>query len=175
MRVNRIALSASAIALALAAGLAAPATRAEDVITTHRLSAALASEAVTEAVATCAKQGYRVSAVVLDTDGVTQAVLRGDGASVTSLDASHDKAYTVIMLGAGRNEDSTGVIAERMGANPNTGGLAKLPHILLLQGGLRIKAGSDAIAAIGVGGAPGGNLDEACAKAGIDKISGRLK
>jgi len=175
MRENRIALRAPTIALALAAGMAAPATRAEDVITTHRLSAALTSEAVTEAVATCAKQGYKVSAVVLDTDGVTQAVLRDDGASVTSLDASHDKAYTVIMLGAGRNEDSSGVIAERMGANPNDGGLAKLPHILLLQGGLRIKAGSDAVAAIGVGGAPGGNLDEACAKAGIDKISGRLK
>jgi len=73
--------------------MAAPAARAGDVITTHRLSAALASEAVTEAVATCAKQGYRVSAVVLDIHGVTQAVLRGDGASVTSLDASHDKAY----------------------------------------------------------------------------------
>jgi uncharacterized protein GlcG (DUF336 family) len=155
--------------------MAAPATRAEDVITMHRLSAALASEAVTEAVATCAKQGYRVSAVVLDIDGTTQAVLRGDGASVTSLDASHDKAYTVIMLGAARNEDSTGVIAERMGANPSAGGLVKLPHLLLLQGGLRIKAGSEAIAAIGVGGAPGGNLDEACAKAGIDKISDRLK
>jgi uncharacterized protein GlcG (DUF336 family) len=175
MRVNPIALCASAIALALAAVMAAPVARAEDVITTHRLSAALASEAVTEAVATCAKQGYRVSAVILDTDGVTQAVLRGDGASVTSLEASRDKAYTVIMLGAGRNEDSSGVIAERMGANPNAGGLAKLPHVLLLQGALRIKAGSEAIAAIGVGGAPGGNLDEACAKAGIDKISASLK
>jgi uncharacterized protein GlcG (DUF336 family) len=48
------------------------------------------------------------------------------------------------------------------------------PTWFLLQGGLRIKVGSEAIAAIGVGGAPGGNLDEACAKAGIDKISGRL-
>ena len=108
-------------------------------------------------------------------DGLTQAVLRGDGATGTSFDAAQDKAYTAIMLGAGRNEDSTGVIAERMGANPNPGGLAKLPHVLLLQGGLRIKAGNEPIGAIGVGGAPGGNLDEACAKAGIDKISARLK
>ncbi|MGA9008185.1 MAG: heme-binding protein, partial [Xanthobacteraceae bacterium] len=38
-----------------------------------------------------------------------------------------------------------------------------------------IKAGGEAIAAIGVGGAPGGDLDEACAKAGLDKISDRLK
>jgi uncharacterized protein GlcG (DUF336 family) len=172
MSADRIVLCAIACALV---GMAASPSRAEDVITTHRLSAALASEAVTEAVATCAKQGYKVSAVVLDVDGETQAALRGDGASLTSLASSHDKAYTVIMLGGVRNEDSSGAIAERIGANPNPGGLVKLPHVLLAQGGLRIKAGSEAIAAIGVGGAPGGNLDEACAKAGIDKISARLK
>lgn len=174
MRSNRIFFCAAAIAVTLA-GMAAPAARAEDVITTHRLSAALAAEAVTEAVATCAKQGYRVSAVVLDTEGQTQAVLRGDGAAASTLDTSHDKAYTAAMFGAGRNEDSTAVIAEQMGKNPNAVWLMKIPHILLLGGGLRIKAGNEAIAAIGVGGAPGGNLDEACAKAGIDKINGRLK
>jgi uncharacterized protein GlcG (DUF336 family) len=53
--------------------------------------------------------------------------------------------------------------------------LAKLPHILLLPGAIRIKVDAEAIGAIGVGGAPGGDLDEACAKAGLDKISGRLK
>jgi uncharacterized protein GlcG (DUF336 family) len=171
----RSGLCAFAIALTIGAGIGVPATRADDVITTHRLSAALASEAAAEAVASCAKQGYRVSAVILDLDGLTQAALVGDGATAASLEASHDKAYTVIMLGAVRNEDSTGAIAERIGANPNAGGLVKLPHILLLQGGLRIKAGNEAIAAIGVGGAPGGGLDEACAKAGIDKISAHLK
>jgi uncharacterized protein GlcG (DUF336 family) len=148
---------------------------AQDVLTTHRLSAALAVEAVTEAVAACAKQGYHVTAAVVDSDGVTQALLRGDGASMTTLRAARDKAYTAFMLGAPRNEDTSGAIAQRMGQTPSSGGLAKLPHILLLQGAIRIKMGSEAIGAIGVGGAPGGDLDEACAKAGIDKISGRLK
>jgi len=148
---------------------------AQDVLTTHRLSAALAAEAVTEAVAACAKQGYKVTAAVLDTDGVTQALLRGDGASMTTLGAARDKAYTALMLGAPRNEDTSGAIAQRIGATPSAGGLAKLPHILLLQGAITIKAGNEAIAAIGVGGAPGGDFDEACAKAGLDKISGRLK
>jgi uncharacterized protein GlcG (DUF336 family) len=175
MRAKHMGLHSAAVVLVLAAEMAPPTARAEDVITLHRLSAALASEAVTEAVASCAKQGYKVSAAILNMDGLTQAVLRGDGATGTSFDAAQDKAYTAIMLGAGRNEDSTGVIAERMGATPNPGGLAKLPHVLLLQGGLRIKAGNEPIGAIGVGGAPGGNLDEACAKAGIDKISARLK
>jgi uncharacterized protein GlcG (DUF336 family) len=159
---------------ALAIAVVSPA-HAQNVLTTHRLSAALASEAASAAVAACAKQGYKVTAAVVDADGVEQAVLRGDGASMTTLDAARDKAYTAFMLGAPRNEDSSGAIASRMGANPSAGGLAKLPHILLLQGGLVIRGGGDAIAAIGVGGAPGGNLDEACAKAGVDAISDRLK
>jgi len=168
----------TAVAALCAAGLCfgnALPTFAQDVLTTHRLSAALAAEAVGEAGATCAKQGYHITATVVDSDGVEQAVLRGDSASMTTLDAARDKAYTALMLGAPRNEDTSGAIVQRMGQTPSAGGLAKLPHILLAQGGIRIKVGTEAIAAIGVGGAPGGDLDEACAKAGIDKISGRLK
>jgi len=86
---------------------------------------------------------------------------------MTTLGAARDKAYTVLMLGAPRNEDSSGAIAQRIGGTPSAGGLAKLPHILLLQGALGIRVGGEAIAAIGVGGAPGGDLDEACAKAEI--------
>ena len=148
---------------------------AQDVLTAHRLSAALAAEAVTQAVAACAKQGYKVTAAVVDSDGVTQALLRGDGASMTTLSAARDKAYTVLMLGAPRNEDTSSAIAQRIGQTPSAGGLAKLPRVLLLGGAVRIKIGNEAIAAIGVGGAPGGDLDEACAKAGLDKISARLK
>ena len=165
---------ASLLCAAAIIGLAAPA-QAQNVLTTHRLSAALASEAVTAAVAACAKQNYKVAAAIVDADGVEQAVLRGDGATMTALDASRDKAYTAFMLGAPRNENSSGAVASRIGANATAGGLAKLPHILLLQGALVIRAGDEAIAAIGVGGAPGGNLDEACAKAGVDAIADRLK
>jgi uncharacterized protein GlcG (DUF336 family) len=164
----------AALFFVLAAVSALPA-QAQGVLTTHRLSAALAGEAVGAAVAACAKQGYKVTATIVDADGVPQAMLRGDGASMTTLSAARDKAFTVFMLGAARNEDSSGAIAARMGGTPSAGGLAKLPHILLAQGGLRIKMGDEAIAAIGVGGVPGGDLDEACAKAGIEKISDRLK
>jgi len=156
------------------AALAAPAL-ADNVLTTHRLSAGLAAEAVTEAVAVCAKQGYKVTAAIVDTDGVVQALLRGDDASMVAFATASDKAFTVLMLGATRNEDSSGAIAERIGNAPSAGGLAKVKHVLLQPGALRIKVGNEAIAAIGVGGAPGGNFDEACAKAGLDKISDRLR
>ncbi len=149
--------------------------RADNVLTTHRLGSGLATEAVSEAVAACAKQGYKVTATIVDPDGVTQALLRGDGATMTALEASHDKAYTVLMLGAPRGEEANSAVSQRLGATASPGGLAKLPHVLLAPGAMVIKTGGEAIAAIGVGGAPGGDLDEACAKAGLDKISDRLK
>ena len=155
-------------------GIFAPA-HAQSVLTTHRLSAALASEAAAAAVASCARQGYKITATVIDAEGVPQAMLRGDGASMTTLGASRDKAYTAFMLGAPRNEDSSGAVAKRMGGNASAGGLAKLRHILLLPGAVVIRAGGEPVGAIGVGGAPGGDLDEACAKAGLDKIADRLK
>jgi uncharacterized protein GlcG (DUF336 family) len=169
-----VALCAAALAATSVVG-AAPPAMAQDVLTAHRLSAPLAAEAVAEAVASCAKQGYKVTAAIVDDDGVVQAMLRGDGASMTTPKAARDKAYTVLMLGGARNEDTSSAIVQRIGNTPSAGGLAKLPHILLLPGALRIKIGNEAIAAIGVGGAPGGDLDEACANAGVDKISGRLK
>ena len=53
-----------------------------------------------------------MTATLVDTDGVTQATLRGDGASMTTLGAARDKAYTVLMvLGEQRNEDTSGAIA----------------------------------------------------------------
>ena len=91
---------------------------AQDVLTTHRLSASVAAEAVTEAVAASAMQGYKVTATILDADTVEQATLRGDGASTSTLDSAHDKAYTVLTLGAARNEDTSGAIVQRIGPTP---------------------------------------------------------
>ena len=113
----------------------AASAQAQTVLTMHRLSAALASEAVADAVANCAAKGYKVTASIVDTDGVVEAMLRGDGASMTTPDAARDKAYTALMLGGPRNEDSSAAVAKRMGANASAGGLAKLPHILLRRAG----------------------------------------
>ena len=141
---------------------------AADVLTTHRISAALANEAVGVAVASCAKQGYAETAVLVDSDGVRQAELRGDGAGIHTLDSANDKAYTSLTFKA-----DTGSLVERAQAiGPLT---SRLPHLLLFQGGLVIKLGDEVVGAIGASGAPGGPLDEACARAGIDAIRDRLK
>ena len=98
----------------------AGAAQAQGVIMTHKLSAALANELVGESVADCAKKGYKVVAVVVDLDGVRQAVLRGDGAPIHSMDNAYYKAYSIASLGLARKEETTKAIAERMAKAPAT-------------------------------------------------------
>jgi len=142
-----------------------------ETLVTHRIPAALALEAVGEAVAACAKQGYAETAVLVDADGVRQAVLRGDGTGVHSLDSAFSKAYTSATLKA-----NTRVVIERTKEDPlMVPSIAKLPNMILNGGGVVIELNDEVIGAIGAAGAPGGELDEACAKAGLDKILSRLK
>ncbi len=141
-----------------------------DAILTHRIPAALAAEAVTEAVASCAKQGYRETAVVLDADGAVIATLRGDGAGIHTIDSAHDKAYTAVSF-----KNDTLALADRAKGEGSIAPLAKLPHVMFFGGGVVIKLGDEVIGSIGASGAPGAKLDDACSHAGLDKIRDRLK
>jgi uncharacterized protein GlcG (DUF336 family) len=160
----RIWTTSAVVVLGL--GLAAPSCLAQ-ALPTHRIPAALAAEAASEAVASCAKQGYRETAVVIDIDGATIAMLRGDGAGIHTIDSAHDKAYTAASFGR-----DTIALAER---KAEIGDLMKLPHLLFFGGGVTIKIGNEVVGAIGASGAPGAKLDDACAHAGIAKIQDRLK
>ncbi len=135
---------------------------------THRIPAALALEAVGEAVSSCAQHGYRETAVLVDADGATIAALRGDGAGIHTIDSAHDKAYTSVSF-----KSDTMALAEL--AKNEIAGLAKLPHVLFFGGGAVIKIGDEVVGAIGAAGAPGAMLDNNCAHAGLDKIKDRLK
>ena len=137
---------------------------------THRIPAALASEAASEAVAACAKGGYTETVVVVDADGATIAAVRGDGAGIHTLDSAHDKAYTAVTF-----KNDTMALADRAKGDGPIAMLGKLPHILFFPGGVVIKLDNEVIGAIGAAGAPGGNLDDGCAKAGLEKIRDRLK
>src|SRR5262245_16083026 len=145
--------SAALLMLSVAAG-----ANAQGLITTQKLSAALANELVGETVADCAKKGYRVVAVVVDLDGVRQALLRGDGAPIHSMDNAYYKAYTVASLGLARKEETTKAIADRMAKNPpSTVPQTPLPNVTYAQGAVAITAGGQTIGGLGVSGAPGGH------------------
>jgi uncharacterized protein GlcG (DUF336 family) len=53
-------------------------------------------------------------------------------------------------------------------------GIRHLPNVVAVGGGVNIQAGGTTVGAIGVSGAPTGEADEACAKAGIAAIRDEL-
>lgn len=167
MTIIRTAVLQSSAAVLLAA-LAQPAA-AEGLLTTKRLSASLAAEAVAAAVQACAQKNYYVSAVLLDYSGVRQAALRGDNSGAQNMLTANDKAFTATTFGT----DTDDIVKRSQSGSVSTS-FAKVPHLVLAGGGVVIKVGNEVIGAIGVSGAPGGS-DAPCAKAGLDKIRDRMK
>jgi uncharacterized protein GlcG (DUF336 family) len=173
---SRIAAVIPSVAVVAALVGISTAAQAQGLITTQKLSAALANELVGETVAICKQKGYAVAAVVVDLDGVRQAFLRGDGSPIHSSDNAFYKAYSAASLTLARKEDSTRAVAERMAKNPaSTVPSTQLPNVTYAVGGVTIMAGGAAIGAIGVSGAPGGQFDEECARAALAKIQARMK
>jgi uncharacterized protein GlcG (DUF336 family) len=114
--------------------------------------------------------------VIVDLDGVRQAVLRGDGAPIHSMDNAYYKAYTIASLGLSRKEESTKQISDRMAKNPPTNvPQTQLPNVTYAQGAIAIIAGGNTIGGLGVSGAPGGQFDEECARTALAKIKDRMK
>jgi uncharacterized protein GlcG (DUF336 family) len=167
----------SKFAVAVLCVVASAGAMAQGVVNRPQLSAALANELVGDTVAICAKQGHKVWAVVVNLDGVRQALLRGDGAPIHSQDNGYYKAYSAASFTLGRNENSTKEVADRLAkAAPSTVPPTILPNTSLGQGGLVIRmANGQVIGAIGVSGAPGGQLDEACAREALAKIQDRIR
>jgi uncharacterized protein GlcG (DUF336 family) len=166
-----------ALTTALAVLVLAPiVASAQGLVTIQKLSAPLANELVGETVAACAAKGYTVTAVVVDLDGVRQALLRGNGAPIHTLDNAFYKAYSAASLTLSRKENSTKEVADRIGKNPpSTVPQTPLPNVTYAVGGVAIKAGETTIGGIGVSGAPGGQFDEECARAALAKIKERMK
>jgi uncharacterized protein GlcG (DUF336 family) len=110
-----------------------------------------------------------VSANVVGRGGEVIVAMRGDGTGPHTLENSMKKAYT-----AKAQRRPSGEFADSIKTNFTAGAL-RLSNIVPAQGALPIKVGEDTIGALGVSGAPGGEKDEACAKAGIEKVADQLK
>jgi uncharacterized protein GlcG (DUF336 family) len=126
----------------------------------------LATKAALAALEMCRDQGYRVSVAVVDQSGVLKTLARADGAGPHTVDSSRRKAYTASSL-----RRSTQELAELVASRPEILGLRDMNEsILILGGGLPIRVDGEFVGGIGVGGAPGAKLDEACALAGLAEI-----
>ena len=157
-------------AIALTLSLAAAAASAQGVRTEKNISLELANQLAAASVAACAANGYNVAATVVDRAGVVKAVQRADNAGPHTLASSQQKAFT-----SASAKNTTLAIMESAQKNPAAANLVNIPGYLLLGGGVPLKVGNEVIGAIGVGGAPGGNLDEQCALVAIEKIKDQLK
>ena len=134
------------------------------------LTSAIAITIAQTAIETCKAQGYAVSATVVGRDGEIIVQVRGDNAPPHTLENSFRKAYTARTL-----RSPSGALAERIKTDPIFGNVLHLTNIIALPGALPIKVGDETIGAAGVSGAPGGEKDEACVKAGLDNVADQLK
>jgi len=131
----------------------------------------VANKAIHAALESCKKDGYRVSVSVVDRSGVLRAMGRSDGAASHTVDSSRKKAYTA----AGMRRPTT-ELADLIMKVPTLQALRDINgDMLILGGGLPIEIGGEIVGGIGVGGAPGAHLDDACAQDGLDAIGAAPK
>lgn len=154
----------------IALSLIATAASAQAVRVEKNMSLDLANQIAAATVAACSASGYNVTAAVVDRAGSLRALQRADNAGPHTLAASQHKAFT---SASARN--TTLAMMEAAQKNPAAANLTDIPGFLLLGGGVPVKAGDEVIGAIGIGGAPGGHLDEQCALAAIEGAAELLK
>src|SRR5436309_157936 len=154
---------------ALICALALPAPAAAQLLDHKDLTASIAMTIVQTAIETCKANGYAVSATVVGRNGEVIVQVRGDNTGPHTIENSMRKAYTARTF-----RSPSGALVERLKADP-TLGLIHLTNVIANQGALPIKVGDEVIGAAGASGAPGGEKDEACVKAGIDKVADQLK
>ncbi len=145
-----------------------PAASANDSLTVKTISMELARDIASESINACRKDGYQVSAVVVDRNGLVQVALRDDLASRFTLQIAEEKANSVILSGinSGKFRQS------RADIRPE---LNHMDDLIIMQGALPVEIAGSRIGAIGVSGAPGGDKDEFCAQQALDKLATRLE
>lgn len=133
---------------------------------------ALAVDMAQTAIATCKSQGYDVTALVVDAAGVTVAMLTGDATQMRTQAIAPTKVAMVLQY-----REPSGVTTARARTDPAlAAALAANPKVgTPRQGALPIAVGGEMIGVISVSGAPGGDKDEVCAQAGLDKVKAQLR
>ncbi len=161
---KHIALSVAALALA------GSALAQEAVFQTKTLTPEAALKAAQAALESCRKQGYQAAVAVTDRTGLVQVLLRDRFAGAHTPDIAIGKAWTAASF-----KQSTLEFGRETQAGKPMSGIRHHPRVVAAGGGLPIEAGGALVGAIGVSGAPGGEADESCAKAGIQAIADALE
>ncbi|AFJ47020.1 GlcG/HbpS family heme-binding protein [Shimwellia blattae] len=153
----------------LAGCLALPAM-ADGVLSSKNLSLELADKLASQTISACNAKGYQVSVTVLDRAGIPLVMKKMDNAGPHTVKASRMKAYTALST---KNPSEN--VMKSAQSNAAAENLRNIPGFLLLAGGVPVKVGTETIGAIGVGGAPGGHLDQQCATDALAASAAALK
>jgi len=137
--------------------------------TVRMMTLETATQAARAALESCRKSGYQVAVAVVDRSGLTQILLRDRFAGPHTVEMAVDKAWTAASF-----RTSTSALAEATDPGKPMSGLRQRPRVVVVGGGLTIEAGGSLLGAIGVSGAPGGERDDACARAGIAAVQQNL-
>jgi len=124
-----------------------------------------ALKATSAALAECRRQGYQVAVAVVDRSGLAQAMMRDRFAGAHTPETATNKAWTAVSFRTPTTE-----LARTTQAGQPSSGIRQLPRFVGVGGGMPIEAGGSIIGGIGVSGAPSGDADDTCAKAGIAAI-----
>ena len=158
------------LTLALAAGLACGPVRAQGATHAVRvLTPEAALKATQAALQSCRTQGYQVSVAVVDRFGGAQSMWRDRFAGPHTPATAIDKAWTAVSF-----RTPTSELARATQAGQPNSGIRQRPRVVAVGGGLPIEAAGSIVGAIGVSGAPSGDADDACARAGIAAIKDEL-
>jgi len=133
--------------------------------TARLLTPETALKATLAALEDCRKRGYQVAAAVVDRSGVAQTMLRDRFAGPHTVTTAINKGYTAISFRVDTLE-----FAKQTQSGMPSSGVRLIPNVVAVGGGVLIQAGGSTLGAIGISGAPTGEADEACARAGIAAI-----
>jgi uncharacterized protein GlcG (DUF336 family) len=145
--------------------------RAQDALVTYKsLAPEVALDLARAALNVCRERGFQIAVTVVDRFGITQVTLRDRFAGAHTVPTAIAKAWTAVSF-----RTNTGELVAMTQPGMPQAGVRALPGVAIIAGGVTIEAGGSLLGAVGVSGAPGGDADEACAKAGIEAVSEKLE
>jgi uncharacterized protein GlcG (DUF336 family) len=156
-------------ALAIFTLISISARAQESLVTYKSLSPEIALNLARAALAECQRRGYQVAVAVVDRFGITQVMLRDRFAGSHTPATASGKAWTAASFRTNTTELHAISQPGMMQA-----GIRNLPGAVIIGGGIIVESSGSVVGAVGVSGAPGGDADDACAKAGIAAIQDKL-
>lgn len=164
-------LKRMALAVFVLFALGGGATAQESALITFKvLSPPVALEAASAAMQACQDKGFQVAVAVVDRFGTVQVILRDLLAGPHTPETARRKAWTAVSF-----RSDTLSLVEFTQSGEAASGVRFVEGALMLGGGVPVEAGGSTVAAIGVSGAPGGDEDDACARAGIAAIDDKIQ